>query len=204
MLEAIDIACVRGSRDLFRQLSFRVVTGSALRIRGPNGAGKTSLLRILSGLSPLDEGRISWNGQALDKFGDDYAKQLLYVGHSNALKGHLSALENLRLGLAIQGIEVSDDQAAAALATEGLDTAADIPVQWLSAGQKRRVALTRLMFCGERPLWILDEPFSALDEGAISRLSERIVQHLDSGGVVVYTTHQDIEIDAAVHTLELK
>ena len=152
----------------------------------------------------MEEGRISWNGRPLDKFGDDYAKQLLYVGHSNALKGHLSALENLRLGLAIQGIEVSENQAAAALATEGLDTAADMPVQWLSAGQKRRVALTRLMFCGARPLWILDEPFSALDEEAVSRLSARIVQHLDSGGVVVYTTHQDIEIDAAVHTLELQ
>ena len=204
MLEANAISCVRGSRNLFRQLSFRVDAGSALRISGPNGAGKTSLLRIVSGLSPAEEGRIAWRGQTLAEYGDDYPKQLVYVGHSNALKGHLSAKENIRLGLAIQGIEIGDDEAGAALNAEGLVAAADMPVQWLSAGQKRRVALTRLSFSAGRELWILDEPFNSLDEAAVERLSARLAQHLGSGGVVVYTTHQNVALDAPVHALELE
>jgi heme exporter protein A len=204
MLEANAISCVRGSRNLFRQLSFRVDAGAALRISGPNGAGKTSLLRIVSGLSPAEEGRIAWRGQTPAEYGDDYPKQLVYLGHSNALKGHLSAKENIRLGLAVQGIEVSDDEAGAALDAEGLDAAADMPVQWLSAGQKRRVALTRLSFSAGRELWILDEPFNLLDEAAVERLSARLAQHLGTGGVVVYTTHQDVELDATVHALELE
>ena len=203
MLEANAISCIRGSRNLFRQLSFRVDSGTALRIGGPNGAGKTSLLRIVAGLSPADEGSIAWRGRTLAEYGDDYPKQLVYVGHSSALKGHLSAQENIRLSLAIQGIDVSDDQTRAALDAEGLAVATDIPVQWLSAGQRRRVALTRLTFCAARELWILDEPFASLDEAALERLSARITQHLVSGGVVVYTTHQDVELNAPVHALEL-
>jgi heme exporter protein A len=203
MLEANAISCVRGSRNLFRQLSFSVDAGTALRIGGPNGAGKTSLLRIVAGLSPAEEGGIAWRGRALAEYGDDYAKQLVYIGHSSALKGHLSAQENIRLSLAIQGIEVSDGQTGAALDAEGLAAAADIPVQWLSAGQRRRVALTKLTFSAERKLWILDEPFSSLDDAALARLSARIAQHLVSGGVVVYTTHQDVQLDAPVHALEL-
>jgi heme exporter protein A len=204
MLEANAMSCVRGSRNLFRRLSFRVDAGAALRISGPNGAGKTSLLRIVSGLSPAEEGRIAWRGQTPAEYGDDYPKQLVYLGHSNALKGHLSAKENIRLGLAVQGIEVSDDEVGAALDAEGLVAAADMPVQWLSAGQKRRVALTRLSFSAGRELWILDEPFNSLDEAAVERLSARLVQHLGGGGVVVYTTHQDVELDATVHALELE
>jgi len=203
MLEANAISCIRGSRNLFRQLSFRVDAGTALRITGPNGAGKTSLLRIIAGLSPAEDGRIAWRGQFLAEYGDDYPKQLVYIGHGNALKGHLSAQENIRLGLAIQGIAVSEEQARAALGAEGLAQAADVPVLWLSAGQRRRVALTRLMFCANRALWILDEPFSSLDVEALVRLSARIAQHLACGGVVVYTTHQEVELDAPVHALEL-
>jgi heme exporter protein A len=203
MLEANAISCVRGSRTLFRQLSFRVATGTALRIGGPNGAGKTSLLRIVAGLSPADAGHITWQGRTLAECGDDYPKQLLYVGHGNALKAHLSAKENIRLGLAVQGIEVSDHQTGDALEAEGLAGAGDIPVQWLSAGQRRRVALTRLAFCSGRALWILDEPFSSLDEESLKRLAARIAQHLISGGLVVYTTHQDVELDAPTHLLEL-
>ena len=170
MLEANAISCVRGSRRLFRQVSFRVDAGTALRIRGANGAGKTSLLRIVAGLSTADEGRIAWQGRALTEYGDDYPKQHVYLGHSNALKGHLSAEENIRLSLAVQGVEVSDDQARNALKAEGLVIAADVPVQWLSAGQRRRVALTRLVFSSARALWILDEPFNSLDQAAIERL----------------------------------
>ena len=203
MLEAIEISCVRGSRDLFRQLSFRVDPGTALRIHGPNGSGKTSLLRIVSGLSPAEDGRISWQGRSPAESGDDYPKQLVYVGHSNALKGHLSVKENIRLGLAVQGIEVSNDQVTAALDAEGIVSFADIPVQSLSAGQQRRVALTRLKFSSARELWILDEPFSSLDEAAIERLCATISGHLGAGGVVVYTTHQDVGLNAPVNALDL-
>ncbi len=203
MLEANEISCIRGSRDLFCQLSFRVDAGTALRIRGPNGAGKTSLLRIIAGLSPPEDGRIAWQGRTLSQYGDDYPKQLVYIGHSNALKGDLSASENIRLGLSIQGTAVSDAEARAALDAQGLDTVADAPVQWLSAGQQRRVALTRLVFSAARALWILDEPFSSLDDGAVDRLSALMEQHLASGGVVIYTTHQDVEPTASVIVLEL-
>jgi len=203
MLEANEISCVRGNRKLFRQLSFRVEEGSALRIHGANGAGKTSLLRIIAGLSPLMEGRIAWGGQTLAEAGDDYSKQLAFVGHANALKSYLSPYENLRIGLAVQGMRVFGGAVRAALEKEGLAQLADMPTQWLSAGQQRRVALTRFAFAQGRKLWILDEPFSSLDDDAVKRVSERLARHARDGGVVVYTTHQNVTIDAPTGLLEL-
>ncbi|MGD8842134.1 MAG: cytochrome c biogenesis heme-transporting ATPase CcmA [Gammaproteobacteria bacterium] len=203
MLEANEISCIRGNRELFRHLSFRVEGGTALRIHGANGAGKTSLLRMIAGLSPVIEGRICWDGHALAQIGDDYRAQLVFVGHANALKAHLTPCENLRLGLAVQGTVVADTQVRAALEDEGLALAADVPTQWLSAGQQRRVALTRTRFAAERKLWILDEPFSSLDDAAVGRLSSHLAGHVRNGGVVVYTTHQNVNIDAPTNSLEL-
>ena len=203
MLEAKDISCIRGNRELFRQLSFRVEEGTAFRIHGVNGAGKTSLLRMIAGLSPAAEGRISWGGRVLSDMGDEYHAQLVFVGHANALKAHLTPCENLQLGLAIQGLAGDADAVRAALEEEGLAAAADVPAQWLSAGQQRRVALARTRFAAGRKLWILDEPFSSLDDAAVARLSSRLAGHVASGGVVVYTTHQDVRIDAPTNLLEL-
>jgi heme exporter protein A len=203
MLEANDISCIRGNRNLFQKLSFRVEEGTTLRIHGANGAGKTSLLRVIAGLSPLEQGRIEWCGQALAEIGDDYSKQLAFVGHANALKSYLSAYENLRTALAIQGVPVTDAAVREALEEEGLGPIADVVVQRLSAGQQRRVALARITFARTRKLWILDEPFSSLDDAAVRRFSWRLAQHAKDGGVVVYTTHQNVSIDAPTNLLEL-
>jgi len=203
MLEAKNISCIRGNRELFRNLSFRVEEGTAMRIHGVNGAGKTSLLRMIAGLSPVAEGRISWGGRALSEMGDEYHAQLVFVGHANALKAHLTPSENLQLGLAIQGLPGGAEAVRAALEEEGLAVAADVPAQWLSAGQQRRVALARVRFAAGRRLWVLDEPFSSLDDAAVTRLSSRLAGHVRRGGVVVYTTHQDVRIDAPTNLLEL-
>lgn len=203
MLEANDISCSRGNRNLFRHLSFRVEEGTALRIHGANGAGKTSLLRMIAGLSPTDQGRIAWFGRALSDIGDDYSRQLAFVGHANALKAYLSPCENLRATLAIQGAPVAETAVRGVLDAEGLGHVTDIPVQRLSAGQQRRVALARIAFLQARKLWILDEPFSSLDEAAAQRFSARLSGHAGQGGLVVYTTHQNIPIDAPTRELEL-
>jgi heme exporter protein A len=127
----------------------------------------------------------------------------VFVGHANALKAHLTPCENLRLGLSIQGLPADDDSVRAALDAEGLEPVADVPAQWLSAGQQRRVALTRTRFAAGRKLWILDEPFSSLDDAAVARLSSRLADHVRTGGMVVYTTHQDVNINAPTNLLEL-
>jgi heme exporter protein A len=203
MLEANEISCVRGNRKLFRHLSFGVEERAALRIHGANGAGKTSLLRMIAGLSPVDEGRIAWCGRALAEIGDDYSRELVFIGHANALKAYLSPCENLRLGLAVQGIAVSDSAVREVLDDEGLASVADVPAQRLSAGQQRRVALARTRFAASRKLWILDEPFSSLDDEAVRRFSSRLARHVSDGGVVVYTTHQNVAIEAPTNFLEL-
>jgi len=203
MLEAHEISCSRGNRDLFRQMSFRVEEGALLRIHGANGSGKTSLLRMIAGLSPVESGRIAWQGSTLPELGDEYTKQLAFVGHANALKAYLSPRENLRAALAVQGVRVSDSALREALEEEGLGRIADVAVQRLSAGQQRRVALVRIALSRSRLLWILDEPFSSLDDSAVKRFSERLSRHTQDGGIVVYTTHQNIPIDAPTRVLEL-
>jgi heme exporter protein A len=203
MLEANDISCSRGNRDLFRQMSFRVDQGALLRIHGANGAGKTSLLRMIAGLSPVESGRIKWQGHELPELGDDYSKQLAFVGHSNALKAYLSPIENLRAALAVQGVPATDADLRAVLQEEELERVVDVAVHRLSAGQQRRVALARVALARSRCLWILDEPFSSLDDAAAKRFSKRLARHAHDGGMVVYTTHQDVPIDAPTNVLEL-
>ena len=203
MLEANEISCVRGNRKLFRHLSFGVEEGTALRIHGANGAGKTSLLRMIAGLSPIEEGHIAWRGKPLTTFGEDYSRELVFVGHANALKAYLSPRENLRLGLAVQGIAIGNSAVREVLDDEGLASVSDVPVQRLSAGQQRRVALARTRFAASRKLWILDEPFSSLDDEAVRRFSTRLAQHVAGSGIVVYTTHQNVAIDAPTNFLEL-
>jgi heme exporter protein A len=204
MLQAIDLSCVRGNRRLFHGLSFTVGSGEILRVQGDNGVGKTSLLRILAGLSPAASGALRWRGEEVGRAAEEYLRDLVFVGHANALKDDLTPVENLLAATRLGGIAGDEQSVRAALSREGLGESADLPVQWLSQGQRRRVALARLALCEARPLWILDEPFSALDRAAVGRLCARIGAHASQGGVAVLTTHQDIDLDAATQSLELK
>jgi heme exporter protein A len=204
MLEASQIECVRGSRRLFRDLSFRLEAHQALRVRGENGSGKTSLLRIVAGLSPAESGSVSWNDGNIRALGEDYLRDLLFLGHSNGLKDDLSPIENLRYALVLAGVVADVAALRAALAEQGLTAIADLPVKVLSQGQKRRVALTRLSFSAEKPLWILDEPFTALDAASLERLAMTIIKQLQRGGMVMFTTHQEVALPGTtMRTLEL-
>ena len=204
MLEASQIECVRGNRRLFRDLSFRLQAHQALRVRGENGSGKTSLLRIVAGLSPAESGSVSWNEGDIRALGEDYRRDLLFLGHSNGLKDDLSPIENLRYALVLAGVGADEPALRAALAEQALTAIADLPVKLLSQGQKRRVALTRLSFSAEKPLWILDEPFTALDAASVERLARTITKQLQRGGMVMFTTHQEVALPGTtMRTLEL-
>jgi heme exporter protein A len=189
MLEAADLECERGGRTLFRNLSFSLDAGHLLRVAGPNGSGKTSLLRILCGLLPPSAGEVRWRGTTIRSLKEEYSKQLLYLGHAAALKDELTAAENLRIACVLAGLSVSAAEVGAAVSRFGIP--ADKPLRELSQGQRRRAALARLALSGKVVLWLLDEPFTALDAAATGLVEELIQQHVTRGGAVAYTTHQD-------------
>jgi heme exporter protein A len=189
MLEALELHCERGSRTLFRNLSFQVGPGEALRIAGANGSGKTSLLRILCGLLAASAGEVRWKGEGIGRLREDYARELLYLGHAAAVKDDLTAVENLSIACAIAGDVVGGESVRAALAR--LQVPDSAPVRRLSQGQRRRAALARLVVSESRPLWLLDEPFTALDAQGIAVLRHLVEQHASRGGAVVFSTHQD-------------
>lgn len=189
MLSVSDLSCVRGERRLFSGLSLDLAPGEWLHVQGENGAGKTTLLRALVGLSPAADGDIRWEGEPVGKLGEGYRRELLYLGHHGAVKEELTPLENLRLAAALDGAELSEREALAALIRFGLKGREELPVRFLSAGQKRRVLLARLVTKKAR-LWVLDEPFTALDVKAVDMLSGVIGEHLAAGGMAVLTSHQ--------------
>jgi len=193
MLEAVDLSCERGGRTLFSGLSFTLAPGQALLVTGPNGAGKTSLLRILCGLSPPFTGEVRWRGQGLAAAADRLRGALFYLGHHNGIKDELTALENLHINATLAGDALSEEAARAALAGMGLVGREDLPAKTLSQGQRRRVALARLLV-SHAPLWVLDEPLTALDSRAAALIESRLVAHLAEGGLVVLTTHQPIDL----------
>ncbi|MFQ5487320.1 MAG: cytochrome c biogenesis heme-transporting ATPase CcmA [Gammaproteobacteria bacterium] len=197
MLEAAGLGAVRGDRRLFSGLNFSLAGGELLYVHGPNGSGKTTLLRLLCGLVMPAEGEVLWQGEGIGALGEDYRRELLYLGHAAALKDDLTGLENLRIAAALTGAAVSESQALEALAALGLAGCEDLPVRVLSQGQKRRVALARLQLSRAR-LWILDEPFTALDKGAVAALEAVLKKHLAGGGIVVLTTHQEVALTAGV------
>jgi heme exporter protein A len=203
MLEAIDLQCERGHRRLFDRLSFELKPGQCTHIVGDNGAGKTSLLRILCGLLKPIHGEVRWRGTRIDRVRDEYGADLAYVGHLNGVKDDLTAAENLETWAALCGLNVSDDQVAQALRLFSVDPFAQWQAGHLSQGQKRRIGLARLAIARQARIWILDEPFNALDRHGVETLNRLIAQQVSGGGAVILTTHQAWEAPVPVVRLEL-
>jgi|SRR5579859_891908 len=190
-LSATDLACRRGGRDVFAGVSFSVASGESLTIRGRNGAGKSSLLRMMAGLVRVAGGQLSLEG------GDPeltLGEQAHYLGHLDALKPSLSVEENLRFWSAFLGAAAADlDEPLRAV---GLDSLSNLPAAYLSAGQRRRLSIARLLTV-KRPLWLLDEPTSTLDAAAQVRLGEIMQAHLAGGGIILAATHGPLQLDGA-------
>jgi heme exporter protein A len=196
------LSCVRGERTLFAGLGLALEAGQCLHVAGDNGAGKTSLLRILAGLLAPAEGIVRWRGRDIREAREEYGADLAFVGHLNGVKDDLTAIENLSLGAAARGEDGSRGAAAAALAGLGLAGREDTPARRLSQGQKRRVALARLA-ASRAGVWILDEPFNALDRSSVATLGALIAGQLARGGLVLLTAHQDVGLPAGARRLEL-
>lgn len=192
-----DLTCIRSSRKLFSGLSLEVKPGELLRVRGANGAGKTSLLRMLCALMLPTQGQITWQGAPLAGQRSEFNRCLVYVGHAAAVKDELSPLENLLDALALAGHPSTIPAAMQALVGAGLRGFERTPVRYLSQGQRRRSALARLALSQHAPLWVLDEPFNALDAAATAWLTDLMESHLQNAGLVVLTSHQDMLIKAA-------
>ncbi len=201
MLEIRNLACTRGDHLLFSDLNFTLDAGEILQVQGVNGSGKTTLLRTLCGLVTPTAGQINWSGKNIRDLGAAYYAEMIYLGHLNALKDELNAVENMRISAGLAGCEVDDGQIFAALQRMGLRGRETLPVKALSQGQSRRVALARLLI-GHFPVWILDEPLTALDVGAVQLIQDLIAAHLMRCGMVIYTTHQPLEV-AGVTTRRL-
>lgn len=195
MLEVCDLSATRGDRLLFAGVNFKLGEGELLHVRGHNGSGKTTLLRILCGLMAPSDGRVSWMERDIHRHRDVFNRSLFYFGHLPALKDDLSGLENLRISCELAGQRVSVQDASDALAKMGLAGFETLSVNMLSQGQRRRVALARLLL-SNATLWVLDEPFTALDVAAVDMLSNTVRDHVETGGCVVLTTHQEVNIGA--------
>ncbi|ADE14033.1 heme exporter protein CcmA [Nitrosococcus halophilus Nc 4] len=197
-LQVEELTCRRGERLLFENMSFTVKAGDVLEVSGHNGSGKTSLLRLLCGLLIPEKGALLWRGQPIDKIKPLYHSELAYVGHTDAIKGDLTAYENLIIAGALNGGGMDPEQA---LERVGLSRIRELPGRFLSAGQRRRLALARLLVNRAR-LWLLDEPFTALDKRAIRTIATLLEEHAAAGGMAVFTSHHAINI-AHARTLDI-
>lgn len=195
-LEIRDLAVERGDRVLFSGLNFALDDGEVLQIEGHNGSGKTTLLRVLCGLGLPSEGEVFWQGKAINKSRSAYFADLNYVGHAHGVKGELTALENLRVDRAMGRPHAAID-AETALDELEMGDYEDAFGRTLSAGQRRRVALARL-FARQARLWVLDEPFTALDRKTRADLESLIHRHVSTGGMVVLTTHHEMALHECV------
>jgi heme exporter protein A len=200
VLEATELECERGGRKLFRGLSFALAPGELLRIGGQNGSGKTSLLRILCGLLTPTAGQVRWKGAPIAGLREEYSRQLLYLGHAPAVKDDLSPAENLDIACRLVGAQAHKESLTWALNAFAVP---ELAVRKLSQGQRRRAALARLLLAESVPLWLLDEPFAALDTPAASYMEELVSRHLAAGGSVVYTTHHPVGIDTRARVVQL-
>ena len=189
-LSGLDVRCVRGGREVFSGLDFEASSGEALAVTGPNGSGKTSLLRLIAGLLTIADGSIGLEGGESEL---TLPEQAHYLGHRDALKSALSVMENLSFWRDFLGGEVFD--AGASLAAVGLDHAAHLPAAYLSAGQRRRLSIARLLVV-RRPVWLLDEPTNALDTTGQSMFAALMADHLSRGGLIIAATHAPLGIAA--------
>lgn len=195
-----DLLCIRGERIVFLELGFEIAAGGALILVGPNGSGKSSLLRLMARLLKPAAGSLTWNGTGIAEDPDAHNARLHYIGHQDAVKPVLTVIENLRFWASLRG-EHDPNTAERALATFGIAHLADVPGRFLSAGQRRRVNLARLL-AAPAPLWLLDEPTTALDKQAINALETAIAEHRRGGGMAVMATHSEIAAEAPT-TLDL-
>ena len=203
MLEVEHLACLKGDRLLFRELALRLQAGELLRVAGANGVGKTSLLRLVTGLALPEAGEIRWGGRCIRREREAFHRELLYLGHAPAINDLLSPLENLRVACAAAGDELSAVACVQALERIGLADQLDLPARVLSQGQRRRVGLARLFLSARRRLWVLDEPFTALDVRAVADLAQALTGHCAAGGMVMLTTHQDVPFAVPPRVLDV-
>jgi heme exporter protein A len=199
LFQGQNLGCIRGGRTVFAGLDFDVSDGEVLILRGPNGSGKSSLLRLMAGLLRPEAGRITWDGESLDQDPEAHGGRLHYVGHLDAVKPALTVAENLSMWAALRAR--NQDHVSAAMTRFGLDRLADIPARLLSAGQRRRLALARIL-ASPAPLWLLDEPTVALDAAALKALETTVAAHRNNGGLAVISTHTDLGLDRT-KTLQL-
>lgn len=204
VLTAMDLACQKAQRTLFEGVSFAVPAGSWLHIEGGNGCGKTSLLRILCGLAPAAHGQVLWPSSPSSQTSHSRPDRsvLHYIGHALGLKPDLTACENLCADAQVSGLSLSREQAVQALAAQGLQSRAHLPVRVLSQGQRQGVALARLRTSPAR-LWILDEPLVGLDAQATAMARDLLQSHVDAGGAVVLTSHHDVGLQGPGGRLHL-
>nr|WP_100642362.1 cytochrome c biogenesis heme-transporting ATPase CcmA [Alteromonas facilis] len=205
-LRAVELTCVRRDRVLFETLSFEIASGELVYLTGQNGAGKTSLLRTLVGFHQPQNGDVLFNGASISDASvkRSYARELIYIGHKSAVDPHASAFENCQFWCAQHGIKVAPERVYDVLATLGLVGLEDIPCVQLSAGQNRRVALARLWLKPEALLWVLDEPFTALDVHGIELVELHIKSFTENGGSVLLTSHQTLQHVKQNKTLDLE
>jgi heme exporter protein A len=194
VLSVRDLACERSERLLFKGLNFTLARSQMLLVQGGNGQGKTSLLRLLTGLGRPEQGQVLWCGQPIARCRESYNQNMAYLGHANGMKDELNPIENIRFQSALQNRPFAEDQVVATLKRLGLSRCLDMPCRALSFGQRRRVALSALLLAGAS-LWILDEPLTGLDVGAVALVEALIREHVQHGGMVVATTHQVINLD---------
>ncbi|GAB2703960.1 cytochrome c biogenesis heme-transporting ATPase CcmA [Aliiglaciecola aliphaticivorans] len=204
LLRGQNLGCVKQDRTLFEMVNFSIEPSQLLYVRGQNGAGKTSLLRILVGLSDPAAGYVEYKHQDIHTVSEQYFQDLVYFGHKLGLSLNLNAIENLQFWCQLNQVNCTETELFELFAELGLVGLEDVPVSQLSAGQQRRVALARLWLKTDAKLWILDEPFTALDVQGIALLRNKMIQHLSEGGAIIITSHQTLDVDYPTSELLLE